>query len=145
MWGDVPAMTWDELRRLREDDYEIVSHSVSHANLGEIKDDTQKLRCEIGGSKLALINQPELGIENVQFFCFTYGAGWETQGDSDQKINNVLRQESYIGALRAEYKNGEPWDRYCIPRCGVSMLDNLKALAGKEFNSWHEGRSCILV
>ncbi len=134
LWGDVPAMTWDELRRLKQDGYEIVSHSVSHANLEEIKDDAERLRCEIGHSKMSLINHLKLGIENVQFFCFPYGAGWKEQGDGDQRINDVLRQEGYIGALRAEYKTGEPWDQYCIPRCGVSTLGDLKTLLEKEFS-----------
>jgi peptidoglycan/xylan/chitin deacetylase (PgdA/CDA1 family) len=134
MWGDVPAMTWDELRRLKGDGYEIVSHSVTHANLEEIKDDAERLRYEIGGSKRALINHHELGIENVPFFCFPYGAGWKTKEARDQRINNVLRQAGYIGALRAEYHTGELWDQYCIPRCGVSTLDDLKALMGKEFS-----------
>jgi hypothetical protein len=34
----------------------------------------------------------------------------------------------------AEYHTGEPWDQFCIPRCGVSDLDDLKALMEEGFS-----------
>lgn len=132
-WNGSPTMTWDELKQLRDNGFEIIPHTVSHANLDDIKDDKEKLRYEIGCSKLALRYHPKLRIENVQFFCFPYGAGWKERGNADQRINDVLRDEHYIGALRAEYKTGEPWDQYCIPRCEPSTLAQLKELMEKEF------------
>jgi peptidoglycan/xylan/chitin deacetylase (PgdA/CDA1 family) len=134
LWGDIPAMTWDELSRLKQEGYEIVSHSASHVNLDEIKDDPERLRCEIDSSKMTLTNHLDLGVEDVRFFCFPYGAGWRLQDDKDQKVNDILRQAGYVGALRVDYLPGEPWDQFCIPRYGVSTLAELKALLEKGFS-----------
>jgi len=133
-WNQSPIMNWNELKQLKDDGFEIISHSVSHANLDDIKDDKEQLRYEIGCSKRALKFHPKLKIENLQFFCFPFGAGWKEKGNSDQRINNVLRDEGYIGALRAEYKVGEPWDQFCIPRCEPSTITQLQQLMEGEFS-----------
>jgi len=132
-WEGFPTLTWNELRKLKDDGFEIISHSASHSNLDDIKDNKERLQYEIGYSRLILKHRLKLEIENVQFFCFPYGAGWKEQANPDQRINDVLRSEGYIGALRADYKTGEPWDQYCIPRCEPLTQIRLQELLEKEF------------
>ena len=134
-----PIMTWAELRELRDirrQDgsplIEIIPHSVGHHDLDELKKNHGRLVDEIRGSKQALMHRLHIPSSEIKFFCLPYGGGWKDKGNADQCVNTVLRDEGYIGALRAQYKTGEPWDQYCIPRwdIGTQTIETvLKAIA----------------
>ncbi len=121
-------MTWDELKELAGNPlFEIIPHSATHIPFDSdtIEKDECKLECEIGRSKAVL--QERLELTTVEFFCFPGGAGW-----GKPKPEKVLERHNYVGALRAEYNNGEGWNRYCIPRwdIGTQTIESvLKSIA----------------
>ncbi len=63
-----PNMTWDDLRAMQSDGFEIGSHTLNHADLGRV--DEAQLRREICDS-LATLNR-ELGAK-PRAFAFPYG------------------------------------------------------------------------
>jgi len=124
-WNGSPTMTWEELRILKDDGFEIIPHSLSHVSFNAIENDKTKLRNEIIGSRDVLAEK--LGDEPAAFFCFPYGAGW-----GKTIVEEVLAEER-LSALRAEYK-GEGWNRFRIPRwnisCQPSFADLFEAVSG---------------
>lgn len=112
-----PTMIWDEIRQLVTEGFEIASHSVNHI---PFTNETfglcpELLPCETQCSKRIL--EAKLGQETVEFFVFPGGDGW---GRSN--IEELLRQEGYIGALRTEPRdNDDPpgWDEFRILRWQV--------------------------
>lgn len=73
-WWDARAgiasewMSWDQVRELHAQGFEIGAHTVSHADLGQVEGDAA--RAEIVGSKAALENQ--LGSP-VSLFAYPFG------------------------------------------------------------------------
>ncbi len=65
---DFPKMTWDDLRAMQNDGFEIGSHTVNHADMGAISQ--EKLETELQES-LAALNHA-LG-ERPRAFAFPYG------------------------------------------------------------------------
>jgi peptidoglycan/xylan/chitin deacetylase (PgdA/CDA1 family) len=63
-----PKLTWDDLRDMEEDDFEIGSHTVNHVNLGSA--DEQAIACEVTNSLSALNHQ--LGAR-PRAFSFPWG------------------------------------------------------------------------
>jgi len=110
-----PIMTWDELRALKKDGFEIIPHSVNHIALTELVDDyPELLQCEIRCSKHML--RKELSLDKIEFFSFPYGAGW-----GNPRIEQVLSNEGYVGALKSENQSADPWTSMSrIPRWQLS-------------------------
>lgn len=115
-----PLLIWNELRQLTklattsgDPLVEVIPHSVWHMSFDDelVKGNLLRLHHETNFSKETLVKN--LSIPDPRFFCFPGGAGWKF--DEDELINIILREQGYVGALRAEY-HGEPWNQYCIPR-----------------------------
>lgn len=132
-------MTWDELRDLAGHPLlQFIPHSVSHARFNQFDDQLDKraqLEYQLGTSKSMLVERLSL-LQEPLFFCLPGGAGWKTGEETDptdRLVIDVLEQFGYKGALRAEYKKGEDWNQYCIPRCGADSLGRLRELLEQEF------------
>lgn len=61
-------MTWDEVRELKEQGFEIGGHTMSHSDLAELSE--EEARREIGGCRDALMD--ELG-DGVRLFAYPFG------------------------------------------------------------------------
>jgi len=132
-----PLMIWKELRQLaKESSIEIIPHSVWHIGFEQFDNDERRLRYEICCSRLTLEHQ--LGLRNIQFFCFPGGAGVKfknNKSDPDPLLHRILQQEGFVGALKAEYgyrEEGRRWNQYCIPRCQPDDRLALEKLLTKE-------------
>ena len=66
--SDFPKLTWDDLRAMQNDGFEIGSHTINHADMGAISQ--EKLEAELQVSLAALSR--ELG-ERPRAFAFPYG------------------------------------------------------------------------
>lgn len=132
-------MNWEELGKLAKHPLlQFIPHSVSHVRFNQLdglQDKKALLEHEIGKSKEVLINRLNLQQPPL-FFCLPGGAGWKTGKESDPQerlVVDVLRQFDYKGALRADYKTGEAWNQFCIPRCEPTSVQRLKELLESEF------------
>lgn len=119
-----PIMTWDELKQLLAEGFEIASHSVNHIPFIDETFDLcpELLPCEIQCSKRIL--EAKLGRGTVEFFVFPGGAGW-----GRPNVEELLRQEGYIGALRTEPgANDQPsgWNQYRILRWPVGPTTTIE-------------------
>lgn len=127
-------MNWTELQELsRHPLVQLIPHSVSRARFDQFdgrRDKQRLLEYEIGESKRVLVEQ--LGLSQAPlFFCLPGGAGWKTGKETDPQerlVIEVLREFGYTGALRAEYKKGEEWSQFCIPRCEAVSAGRLQEL-----------------
>jgi len=133
-------MNWEELKELaKHSNLQFLPHSVSHERFNLLDgrpDKKTRLEYEIGESKYKLITRLELKDAPL-FFCLPGGAGWKTGQETnahDRLIIDVLRKYDYIGALRAEYRSGEDWNQYCIPRCESACMQRLKELLEGDFS-----------
>jgi peptidoglycan/xylan/chitin deacetylase (PgdA/CDA1 family) len=63
-----PVISWDDLKKLRDEGMTIGSHSATHARLDELKD--QALKAEIEGSRQSL--QARLGVP-IRHFAYPQG------------------------------------------------------------------------
>ena len=131
--GKGPLMTWDEIRELKklktangEDLIEFVPHSITHRYYDELEkldNPEDEFRQETRGSKERLSKELGIGIDSIIFYCLPGGIG-EGKGI----VERVLDDENYVGALRAQYKKGDKWNRYRIPRCEPHSKDDLVKL-----------------
>jgi hypothetical protein len=49
-------------------------------------------------------------------------------GEGKEIVERVLDDENFTGALRAQYKREDKWNRYRIPRCEPHSKDDLVKL-----------------
>lgn len=133
-------MTWEELKELAKHPLiQFIPHSVSHLRFDQLdgrEDKNSRLEYEIGKSKEVLINRLNLQQAPL-FFCLPGGAGWKTGTEfdaQDRLVVDVLQKFGYKGALRADYKTGEDWNQFCIPRCEPTSVQRLKELLDDEFS-----------
>jgi peptidoglycan/xylan/chitin deacetylase (PgdA/CDA1 family) len=87
-----PKLTWDDLRAMQSDGFEIGSHTVNHTNLGRA--DRETIEAEIKLSLAALNRQ--LG-EKLRAFSFPWG---KPDDIPEQAVSAVL-QAGYYAALSA--------------------------------------------
>lgn len=114
-----PKLTWDDLRYMEKQGFEIGSHTVSHLNLGEA--DETAIRQEISES-LARLNQ-ELGTRPR---AFAYP--WGKPANIPACGTKLLRQAGYYAAASAYGGTNHPQaDLYNIRRidAGNGELGNL--------------------
>ena len=126
-------MTWNELRELKklktskdEDTIEFIPHSVTHRYFDEIEklyNTEYEFRREVKGSKQRLSKELGIDISSIIYYCLPGGIG-----EGKRIVERVLDEENYIGALRAQYKKGDKWNRYRIPRCEPKRQYDLKRL-----------------
>jgi peptidoglycan/xylan/chitin deacetylase (PgdA/CDA1 family) len=115
-------MTWEDIQKVKslkttrgENLIEFIPHSVSHRYFDEIEqldEPENEFRREVRDSKKDLAAKLEIKIESIQFYCLPGGIG-----EGKEIVERILHEENYSGALRAEYKKGDGWNRYRIPRC----------------------------
>lgn len=89
---DYPKMTWDDLRTMQADGFEIGSHTVNHADLGRV--DATQLRHEMCDSAETL--NRELGVR-PRAFAFPYG---KPQNMTPQAIE-LAREAGYYAVMSA--------------------------------------------
>ena len=90
---DWAKMTWDELREMQKAGMEIGSHTVDHANMGQL--DEQTVRGQAAESLGTL--QRELGHQ-ARSFCFPWGKRQDRGGSAPQ----ILREVGYYAAVTTE-------------------------------------------
>jgi peptidoglycan/xylan/chitin deacetylase (PgdA/CDA1 family) len=111
-------MTWDELAQLAAADWEIGSHTRSHAHLTALSD--EELDAELGESKAAC--EARLGIP-CRSLAYPYG-------DHDERVVAAARRAGYAAACtlpaRLHAAGALRW-----PRIVVSRVDNALRFALK--------------
>ena len=88
-------LTWDQVRQMAADGFEIGSHTVHHYSLADVIPSTAEQ--ELADSKSTL--EQQIG-KPVQFFCYPSGEPFH-HGTSGQRqfITTLLYQDGYVGAL----------------------------------------------
>jgi peptidoglycan/xylan/chitin deacetylase (PgdA/CDA1 family) len=131
--GKGSLMTWDEIKRLRfikttdgEDLLEFIPHSVTHRyydELEKLNNPENEFRREAKNSKETLCKILGLDSSYIKFYCLPGGIG-----EGKETVERILEEEGYTGALRAQYKEGDKWNRYRIPRCEPHCIEDLARL-----------------
>jgi peptidoglycan/xylan/chitin deacetylase (PgdA/CDA1 family) len=118
-------VSWNQLRELHRNGFEIGSHGITHAILGRIEE--SKLGLEIVSSKEILENR--VG-GSVSTFCYPNG----TRSDINETVCQTVQKAGYHGATVSYNALHEPFDAFRIPRMGVSRdrVDWLWKLSGLE-------------
>jgi peptidoglycan/xylan/chitin deacetylase (PgdA/CDA1 family) len=116
-------VTWEQLREMKAGGVEIGGHTVHHPILSKI--DTDMLDLEIGGCKTILEERLSASIKS---FCYPNSG----PGDVNDSVIAAVARAGYIGAVFGT--NLVIWDRYMVPRMGVSndRADFLWKLYGGE-------------
>jgi peptidoglycan/xylan/chitin deacetylase (PgdA/CDA1 family) len=119
-WLKNTMMSWGDLKSLQDSDFEIGSHSRTHAALGTSSLETA--RDEIAGSKLEL--EDHLGTEIVSF-SYPYG----TPGAYTSQTRELVAASGYRaactqtpGPIRAAS------DQLELPRMGMAGTDSVRVL-----------------
>ena len=89
---DFPKLTWDDLRAMQNDGFEIGSHTVNHADMGQVNE--AQLQTELQESLMAL-NQ-ELGV-SPRAFAFPYGK----PQNMTQRAISLARETGYYAVMAA--------------------------------------------
>lgn len=102
--GGEAYLTWDEVREMRDAGMEIVSHAVTHPDLGALPE--EDARAEIVDSKATL--EAELGVP-VQTLIYPYGEpfAYGTE-EAQERIKGVLRDVGYAAAITNPLPNSYP-------------------------------------
>ncbi len=87
----VKPMSWENASTMCADGMSIGSHTLSHADLGSISNDREKLDKEISGSK-EIINE-KLNIA-VNYFAYPIGS----RGTYNDKTEDVIKRSGYKAA-----------------------------------------------
>lgn len=109
-------MSWDDLRRLATDGWEVGSHSCTHPHLTRLTDD-QTLERELVDSKAACERQ--LGIPCTSI-AYPYGA-------VDDRVVAACAQAGYTAAADLP-RRAHAGDPLRVPRVGVYHRDDLRRL-----------------
>lgn len=88
----LPTMTWDQLRDMHAQGFEIGSHTVHHANLAKIAEDVARL--ELTQSRDAI--RREIGVDAVPF-AYCYGG----RGDITPQRRALVREVGYSCCMSA--------------------------------------------
>lgn len=114
---ELRPMSWEQVRALLEDGWEVGSHTVSHPRLPELGE--QMLRVELVDSRReveAQTGQP----------CITLAYPF---GDTDRRVVAAAREAGYVGAVTMSRVGlGGP---LAVPRIGVFCHDGARRFALK--------------
>jgi peptidoglycan/xylan/chitin deacetylase (PgdA/CDA1 family) len=131
-----PLMTWNELKELRkvktkenEDLIEFIPHSVTHRYFNELEETGNpetEFQYEVSASKKKLSEELEIDFASIRFYCLPGGTG-----EGKEIVEKILNKNNYLGALRAQYKKGDRWSQYRIPRCEPFTQGDLIRLLSK--------------
>ncbi len=119
----IPAMTWDQLRDMRDQGFHIGSHSVNHVNLAQI--DIAELRYELTESRDTLTG--ELQIESVHF-AYPFGG----KSDITLEALKLIKEAGYVscssaygGRIAAEVET------FKIPRVNINWNFSMLAFRAR--------------
>lgn len=107
----IELMDWDDVARLREEGFEIGSHTRTHARFSDISADPARLEDEIAGSKAEL--EARLGAP-----CRTISWPFGKRSDADGVSLAAARRAGYaacFGAYRGSVHPGRT-DPFSVPR-----------------------------
>ena len=105
-------MSWDQVRSLHQQGFEIGAHTMNHLDLSEVDPDT--VDREITGSKKRL--EREL-LEEIPLFSYPYGLRHQVK----ESARNKVRDAGFLWGLSAFGGLVKPsTDSYNIPRIPVS-------------------------
>jgi peptidoglycan/xylan/chitin deacetylase (PgdA/CDA1 family) len=109
--GELTCMSWNDLRALLAEGWEIASHTRTHPRLTEIDDET--LRSELVESREDCAR--ELGTPALTL-AYPYGT-------YDERVKAATKEAGYVAAAALEMKRPDPlsW-----PRVGVYSKDDLQ-------------------
>jgi len=120
------SLTWEEIKEMEENNFEIGSHTISHCNLlkpatGETDESyLKRIKREIFLSKEILSKKIE---KEVQFFAYPYGV-------YDSKIKQLAVQAGYQGIVNVNSMNNNTNpDPFALNRqiiSGQNSLDSFK-------------------
>jgi peptidoglycan/xylan/chitin deacetylase (PgdA/CDA1 family) len=108
--GELTCMSWDDLRGLAAEGWEVASHSRTHPRLTEVDDG--RLRGELVESREACAR--EIGTCDV--LAYPYGA-------HDERVRSAARDAGYTAAAALELGKEDP---LAWPRVGIYSKDDLR-------------------
>lgn len=108
----LPNMSWDQLREMQADGFEIGAHTVNHINLAQVEEETAIQELTESRDRI----RAELSIDDVSFaYCF----GKRT--DITEPRRDLVRKLGYTACYAAYGGTNEgPIDRFDIKRFGVN-------------------------
>lgn len=112
---DRPLMSWDQIRQLHRDGFEIGSHTHSHIPLTELSDEA--VRSELVRSRRTLTD--ELGVA-PQFLAYP-------RGFYADRHKRLAREAGYAGACAVILRWRDLWrsDRYALKRMSVKGVESM--------------------
>jgi len=112
---DRPLMSWDQIRQLQRDGFEIGSHTHSHRPLTELSEEA--VRSELERSRRTLTD--ELGVA-PQFLA--YPRGFYTE-----RHKRLAREAGYAGACAVILRWRDLWrsDPYALKRMSVKGVESM--------------------
>jgi peptidoglycan/xylan/chitin deacetylase (PgdA/CDA1 family) len=122
----LPVLSWDEVRAMADQGFEIGSHTVNHARLSDC--DPELLRCEVAESKAEL--ERHLG-KPVTLFSYPFGR----ESDFSSMAATAVKAAGYVCNFSCHGGLNRPTaDPFTLRRQGVADTDSLLA-----FQAWVEG------
>jgi len=113
--GDLPMLSWGEIREMQRLGIEFGSHGCSHAHLTHLSE--SGIKRELIESKSVLERELD---KPIRFFCHPYG-------DVSELTQQLVRDAGYAGAfgsLEFSSRNGKA-DLYNLKRVGTARFSNL--------------------
>ncbi|MFP3982487.1 MAG: polysaccharide deacetylase family protein [Desulfurivibrionaceae bacterium] len=110
-------MSWQEIRRLEKDGFEIGSHTVSHVPLTDLS--IPRAEQEISKSKYLLAEKVSSG---VQGFCYP-------RGQFNPELADLVRNAGYDYAVTTRFgANGPRVDPFCLQRRNISDYKGIRSM-----------------
>jgi len=137
--GDL-YMTWDQVRALAGSGMEIMSHTISHVDLGTSDDET--VRDQLATSKATLEQQTGRA---VPFFVYPSGEPFRSGSEErQQQVVALLREAGYRGALLAGPNSvtQDPATPFALSRVRVSGGEDVYTFAGSIGGPSPDSLSC---
>lgn len=126
--GDGAYVSWDQLRQMADAGMEILSHTVSHIDLGTSDDETD--RREMAESKAEL--EAHIG-RPVRFFVYPSGEPFRSgTPERQEQVVAMLKEAGYEGALLAgpNRLTQDPSAPFALNRVRVVGGEGVDAFAG---------------
>jgi peptidoglycan/xylan/chitin deacetylase (PgdA/CDA1 family) len=116
--AELMPMSWQQLRSLADDGWEIGSHTLSHRHLPTLRD--SELRAELVESRRECASQMGSDCTSIAF----------PYGDSDARVLREAQAAGYsAAAMLSTQLNRE--SRFACPRIGVYQVDDRRAFRMK--------------
>ncbi|MDD3803981.1 MAG: polysaccharide deacetylase family protein [bacterium] len=106
-------MTREMLIEMKEEGFEIISHSSSHRDLRKLTDG--ELETETAGSKKKL---EEILLTEIDYFIYPFGL-------YDKRVKRAVKNAGYKGAFASYNEKNNRIDRFAIGRNTMYIIDTL--------------------